>query len=379
MRVLLIGKFPPVQGGIASKTYWLYRSLSRRGFIFDIVTLVPELYACRDQAELPSAVRVRLLEANTKVPWFIPGGGLETERLIAAALEIAADARPDVVECNYLAPYGTASLVVSRSLGVPLIVRHAGSDLAKLLGWDQTRSALECVLTSADLVVSNVDAIDRLKHLTAKIVALPRYSPDPEWFNRSCQVPEEPLILYAGKLNYYWRLKALDTLLSALRIRHSWNLLAIVGGKGRQAFEAAVQDYKLENRVRFLEFLPPDRMPEMIGAAPLVWAVERQGDISEFSNTVWEALSCGRTCLVSPKTIEHPDAATLSSSPLLMSVDPDDPVCIASSFDRSQTLIAPQGPDFREAHRRYVDSNASIYEEVCRGLSMGLGNRGPQS
>ena len=371
MRVLLLGKFPPGQGGIASKTYWLYRALARRGFLFDIVTLVPDLYASQDQAELPPAVHVRLLQANTEGPWFIPGGGLETERLIAAALEMAADQRPDVVECNYLAPYGTASLVVSRSLGVPLIVRHAGSDLVKLLGWDQTRAALESLLTSADLVVSNGDAIDRLKRFTKRIILLPRYVPDPEWFNTAPQVPEEQLILYVGKLNYYLRLKALDSLLLALRLQHSWKLLAIGGGKGQQAFEAAVRVNGLENRVRLMEFLPPEQMPGRIRAAHLVWAVERQGPVSDFSNTVWETISCGRTCLVSPAVIQHPDAAMFSTSPLLVSVDPDDPVSIASTFDRCQTVAVQQYPDFREAHRRYVDSNATIYESICRGLSVG--------
>jgi glycosyltransferase involved in cell wall biosynthesis len=371
MRVLLLGKFPPGQGGIASKTYWLYRALARRGFLFDIVTIVPDLYASRDQAELPSGMHVRLLQANTKGPWFIPGGGLETERLIAAALEMVADQRPDVVECNYLAPYGTASLVVSRSLGVPLIVRHAGSDLVKLLGWDQTRAALESLLTSANLVVSNSDAIDRLKRFTKRIISLPRYVPDPEWFNTAPQVHEEQLILYAGKLNYSLRLKALDSLLLALRLQHSWKLLAIGGGKGQQAFETAVKVNGLENRVRLMEFLPPEKMPGMIRAAHLVWAVERQEDVSDFSNIVWEAISCGRTCLVSTAVIQHPDAAMFSTSPLLVSVDPDDPVSIASTFDRCQSVVVQQAPDFSEAHLRYIDINATVYERICRGLSVG--------
>ena len=371
MRVLLLGKFPPGQGGIASKTYWLYRSLARRGFIFDIVTLVPDLYASQDQAEGPSGVHVRLLQANTKGPWFIPGGGLETERLIAAALEMAADSRPDVVECNYLAPYGIAALVVSRLLGVPLIVRHAGSDLVKLLGWDQTRAALESLLSSADLVVSNGDAIDRLKSFTTKIIVLPRYVPDPEWFNTDPQCCEERLILYAGKLNYYLQLKALDSLLTALRLRDSWKLLTIGGGKGQQAFETAVKVNGLENRVRFMDFLPPEKIPGMIGAAQLIWAVERQGDVSDFSNIVWEAISCGRTCLVSSSVIQHPDAAMFSTSPLLVGVNPDDPVSIVAAFDRCQTVSPKQLPDFSEAHRKYVDGNATVYETVCRGLSIG--------
>lgn len=371
MRVLLIGKFPPGQGGIASKTYWLYMALARREFLFDIVTLVPNLYASKDQAELPSGVHVKLLQANTKGPWFIPGGELDTERLIAAALEMAADNRPDVVECNYLAPYGIASLVVSRSLGVPLIVRHAGSDLAKLLGWEETRAALETLLTSADLIVSNGDAIDRLKRFNSRIIALPRYVPDPERFNMAPRVPEEQLILYAGKLNYYLRLNALDSLLLALRLQPSWNLLVIGGGKGQEAFEAAIKVNGLENRVRIMDFLPPEKMPEMIQTAQLVWAVERQGDISDFSNTVWEAIFCGRRCLVSPTVIQHPDAAIFSTSPLLVSVDPDDPVSIASTFDRCQTVVPQEAPDFSEVHRRYVDSNAAIYERICRGLFVG--------
>lgn len=371
MRVLLLGKFPPGQGGIASKTYWLYRSLARRGFIFDIVTLVPDLYASQDQVEVPSGVHVRLLQSNTKGPWFIPGGGLETERLIAAAIEMAAAKRPDVVECNYLAPYGTAAMVVSRLLGVPLIVRHAGSDLVKLLGWDQTRAALESLLSSADLVVSNGDAIDRLKRLTSKIIVLPRYVPDPEWFNADPQPFEERLILYAGKLNYYLRLKALDSLLVALRLCDSWKLLTIGGGTGQQAFETAVKVNGLESRARFMGFLPPEKMPGMIGAAQLVWAVERQGDVSDFSNIVWEAISCGRTCLVSSTMIQHPDVAMFSTSPLLVSVNPEDPVSIASAFDRAQTVSLKQYPDFREAHRKYVTGNANVYETVCRGLSTG--------
>jgi glycosyltransferase involved in cell wall biosynthesis len=284
---------------------------------------------------------------------------------------MAADNRPDVVECNYLAPYGIAALVVSRLLGVPLIVRHAGSDLVKLLGWDQTRAALESLLTSADLVVSNGDAIDRLKSFTSKIIVLPRYVPDPEGFNTDPQPCEERLILYAGKLNYYLELKALDSLLVALRLRDSWKLLIIGGGKGKEAFETDVKVIGLENRVRFMDFLPPEKMPGMIGAAQLIWAVERLGDVSDFSNIVWEAISCGRICLISSSVIQHPDAVMFSTSPMLVSVNPEDPSSIAAAFDRCQIVSPKQLPDFHEAHHQYISGNAAAYETVCPGLSVG--------
>lgn len=366
MRVLVLGKFPPGQGGIASKTYWLCRALARRGYVFDIVTLVPELYASRDQAELPSGVNLTALPANEESPWFIPGGGLETERLIAAAIETAEGHQPDVVECNYLAPYGMVALVVSRLLGVPLIVRHAGSDLVKLLNWDKTRAGLEHLLSSAETVVSNVDDVDRLKPLTAKIVVLPRYLPDPECFNTCGRVPEEKLILYAGKLNYYWKLKALDTLLSALRLRPSWRLLMVAGGNGRQAFESAVKEKGLMERVRFLEFVPPDQMPGIIASARAIWAVERQSDLSDFSNIIWEAISIGKPCLVSPEAVSRKEVALLRASGLLCSVDPEDSSSIAARLDLSQSLGKTGYLNFEEAHRKYIDDNANIYEAVCQ-------------
>ena len=380
MRVLLLGKFPPCQGGISAKTYWLYRSLWRLGFTFDIVTILPELYASRDNAPLPAGLRTRVLESPTGVPWFIPGGGLETERLISAALAMAKDQTPDVVECNYLAPFGIASLVVARSLGVPLIVRHAGSDLVKLLGWQQVCSALEHLLACANLVVSTREAVDRLRRFTEDIVVLSRYVPDPDWFGPSAGTPEEGMLLYAGKLNYYWRLKALDSLLAALRVQHTWRLLAVVGGTGREAFAAAVRESGLEGRVRFMDFVSPDQMPDLIAKATAVWAVEREGDVSDFSNIVWEAIACGRPCAVSPGTAGHADAALFRDSPLLTRVDPEDPLSIVSWLGRLQSVQGATSVDLREAHRSYVDGNAHIYETVCRGVGVGRsGQRDDQS
>ena len=44
MKVLLIGKFPPCQGGIAAKSYWLFRVLSERDVEFDVVTVAPDFF-----------------------------------------------------------------------------------------------------------------------------------------------------------------------------------------------------------------------------------------------------------------------------------------------------------------------------------------------
>ena len=38
MRVCLIGKYPPIQGGVSTETYWTVHALARRGHEVHVVT-----------------------------------------------------------------------------------------------------------------------------------------------------------------------------------------------------------------------------------------------------------------------------------------------------------------------------------------------------
>src|SRR5262245_43428660 len=42
MRVLIIGKYPPLQGGVSAQTYWTARALANRGYDVDVVTNATE-------------------------------------------------------------------------------------------------------------------------------------------------------------------------------------------------------------------------------------------------------------------------------------------------------------------------------------------------
>ena len=365
MRVLLIGKFPPGQGGIAAKFSWLYRALARRDIFFDVVTIVPAIYRSEETGDLPNTIRLRQLGPDDAPPWFLPGGDLWTERLVSAALALAEDEPPDLIEVNYLAPYGMAAFIVARHLGVPLIVRHAGSDLAKLLNWPQARRGLSALLAGADVVVTTPDAAPRLPDRTTAagtLVELPRYVADPQVFTPSLAQPSRYRVLLVGKLNYHWRLKALDTLAAALELRPDWELMAIAGGKGRDAFEAEIRGRGLADRFHRRSFVPPDAVPALLSDATAVWAVERPGGIPDFSNIVWEALAMGRPCLVAASAAEHPDAALLSRSTALLVVDPDDSTAVAAALDKAASMpTASPPPGLSEAFEKYMDANASLY------------------
>ncbi len=370
MKVLLIGKFPPCQGGISSKTFWLCHALASRDINFDIVTIVPELYRSETTGKLPSNVRLRQITTDEEPPWFIPGGELWLERLVSSALDFADDQLPDVVEANYLAPYGFAAFVVSRILGVPLLIRHAGSDLAKLSNWEPAQRALESLMINADFIATTPDAVSQLPKQAGSsnsLVTLPRYAPDPQAFQYTGDTSIYCTLRLAGKINYFWKLKALDTLMAALKLRQDWKLEMIADGKGRESFETEIKKHGIGERIHRQAFIPPDQMPVFLSEATAVWAVERQGRIIDFSNIVWEALSVGRPCLVSESTAEHPDLAQFRDSPLLLVVNTEDPLTIVEALDKADSMKVTGRPaGLTEAYTKYIEATVSLYQQTVR-------------
>ncbi|MBI4618959.1 MAG: glycosyltransferase family 4 protein [Desulfobacterales bacterium] len=370
MKVLLIGKFPPGQGGISSRSFWLCHALAAHDIYFDIVTIVPTLYRSETTGKLPNKIRLRQITIEEEPPWFIPGGGLWIERLVSAALDLANDQMPGLIEANYLVPYGFAAFTISRMLGVPLLIRHAGSDLAKLYNWKPAQRALESLIIKADFIVSTPDAVSQLPERTNSansLVFLPRYAPDPQAFSPVGISPSPFCLLFAGKINYYWKLKALDTLLESFRLRQDWRLKMVADGKGREDFESEIKKHGLSQRITRRSFISPDQMPSLLSEATAVWAVEREGGISNFSNIVWETLSVGRPCLVSPSTVNHPDTDLLRDSPLLLVVDPEDPASVADALDKAALMNKVEPPGgLVENFDKYIEATASLYFEAKR-------------
>jgi len=372
MRVLLIGKYPPCQGGIAAKTYWMSRALAEAGVVFDVVTVVPPRYSCPVPEEEARRQRVSAIEP-VAAPWFVPEADLWTERLVAAALELAASSPPDLVEVNYLAPFGLAGVVLARALGIPLLVRHAGSDIAKLLSWAPAARALSMVLESAACVVTPETTplcIESTAAHPPTVVRLPRYVPDPGAFSPILAgdktPPASPVVLYAGKINYYWRLKALDSLLAALVLRPHWRLIAVANGTGKDALLAEIQRLGLSGRVVLRNFVHPSEMPGVLAEASAIWVVERPGGPEDYSNLVAEAVASGRACLVSRASFDHPDAAMLRPYPGLLVVNPEDASTCAVALDSAVALHALEPPsEMRTVHGDYIEANRALYNTLA--------------
>jgi glycosyltransferase involved in cell wall biosynthesis len=368
MRVLLIGKFPPGQGGISAKTYWLARALATKGICYDVVTLLPDNYQSVSTGPLPKNARLRIVRPS-EPPWFIPGTDTITEQLLTASLDLAKVRPPDIVEANYLVPFGLVAAAAARILQVPLLLRHAGSDLAKLGTWEATGAAIRGLLQTADLVVSPKEGIAaEVSHLLdqAPVAHLPRYVPDPTEFTHQPSTPASTTILLAGKLNYHWRLKALDCLFAAMSARPEWHLKALVGGTGDAKVRAEADRHGVSDRISWDGFVPPAEMPSWIARTSAVWSVERPGGVVDFSNLVPEALAMGRPCLVSKTTVTKQSAQAYRTHPGLLTVEPDNQTSVLQKLDAATALAhVPPLAELSSKHTAYVEGNLAQYQALA--------------
>lgn len=173
MRICFVGKYPPIQGGVSARNYWITRWLAERGHHVHVVT---------NAAEVESAFRIGFLPEDPKFPnlpadeaWLsivsergclrvsqtqphdaharhVPDHNPFVTKLASLAIEAIERERLDTVVGTYFEPYAVAAWMAAKLTGRPLIVRHAGSDIARLLRHPQLRPCYEALLRDAAIV-----------------------------------------------------------------------------------------------------------------------------------------------------------------------------------------------------------------------------------
>jgi hypothetical protein len=352
---------------VAARYYWLYSELSRIYRLhFNVVTLECPPYIT-PSVESEPLISTRVVSAQSDRPWTIPEVDLAVERLCSTALEYSKSYKPDIIECNYLAPYGIASVFIAQYLKCPLILRPASSDIVKLLAWPEIKHALNSVFNLSDVVLLPPERIKLFKNTTissrSKILPVLRYVPSPFSFSPS-PASRKRILLVAGKINYYWRLKALDTLLSAICDCSEWHLRLAIGGKYCNDFIDLLNAKLDPSRYTLTGFVHPAQMPDLIKKSWAVWNVQRNGGVEDFPNMHWEALAIGRYSFVSTYVSQHPDMDDTCYHRLVIKINPDDAISLKKKF-----LELPS-PDFSIAiniqnkFTHYLKSHNNIYKSL---------------
>jgi glycosyltransferase involved in cell wall biosynthesis len=159
LRILIIGKFPPIEGGVAAQTYWLAHALARREHEVHVVTNASgvepsfrqliyegdvERLRCGDSHGIDLRVTTPLAPQS-----YIPYAAPHVTQLFGLARRVVAEHRCEAILGWYYEPYGVVAALVGQTTAVPVFLRHAGSDLGRLSENPDLHDAHQWALESA--------------------------------------------------------------------------------------------------------------------------------------------------------------------------------------------------------------------------------------
>lgn len=242
----------------------------------------------------------------TRRPWFLYLPGIKRawhgQAMLASAWPnlrgLAREIAPQVLYATWLYPDAWAGLMASRRLGLPLVVKLHGSDLA--LADDPERGVYaRQALTQAQAVVApSRELLDRAARLgadPARLFLVPNgvdralFRPvDRAQARRQLGLPEGPLALFLGRLE---PVKGPDLALQALALLPGASLVVTGNGSLAASLRAQAMSLGLGSRVIWAGRQPPEMVARYLAACDALFLPSRsEGE----PNAVIEALACGR-------------------------------------------------------------------------------------
>jgi glycosyltransferase involved in cell wall biosynthesis len=173
MRILMIGKYPPIQGGVCADNYWAAQLFKDLGHEVHVLTNAEEVEAeYRIAMDEEDRVKLTGFDGSGRIGYtttrtdrrhfHVPQSNLFVSKLVSLGLELCGTFKPDVIWAYYVEPYGVAALYLHKLTQIPYIIRHAGSDIGRLMLTEQLRRLYEEVFRQAHLVLTHESHYERV-------------------------------------------------------------------------------------------------------------------------------------------------------------------------------------------------------------------------
>jgi glycosyltransferase involved in cell wall biosynthesis len=341
LRICVIGKFPPIQGGVSMRTYWTAHALAGRGHDVHVVTnakeasppfrmhMRPQDWQRCEATYGKGRVTVHWTDPVDRSQSYLPMASPFVTKLATIAAGVHGEHPFDVIFSHYMEPYGVAGYLACQMTGVAHVVRMAGSDAGRLWHHPQFEALYDHVLRSAEVVVAGgvvaeraiqrgVDP-DRIAFGGGYVLPEHLFTPDgpsidldalraeieldPELRNQLWGdfAADRPYFGIYGKLGGNKGSFALLEALHRLKLAGSdVGLVALAHGKPdvEARFRERALELGLADRILQIPFLPHWRVPEFLRGCLAVCCLEQDFPIGFHSPIVpREVLLCG-TCLV---------------------------------------------------------------------------------
>jgi glycosyltransferase involved in cell wall biosynthesis len=359
MKICIFGKYPPIEGGVSTRTYCVAHGLAQLGHSVHVITNAKEVALpyrmfmrdedwarCEGQYGAGS-VRVHWTQSYGQRQWHIPISTPFITKLASLGLELVHNHVIDVIYSHYVEPYCIAGHIVAQAAGLPHVVRTAGTDAGRLWGLPQFGALYSHIFTSAGAVICGSTTARKMVEAgvePTRIALKPeKYMNLVELFNPHGPALEvsalrdqilsggngefqsslfgefDPSLTYFGVYGKLGKVKGTHLLLAALeRMRNRGlrvGLLAMAHGQPApwDAFREHVRTSSLEKHVCQLPFLPHWRVPEFIRRCVAVCCLEQEFPIKFHDPIIArEVLTCGGCLVGSTEIIQKlPDAHKL--------------------------------------------------------------------
>ncbi len=406
MRICIVGKFPPIQGGVSMRTYWTAHRLAARGHDVQVVTNAKEVrppyrmhMRAADWARCAGAygagrVEVHWTDPVDRAQRMVPMASAFVSKLAGIAARLHAEAPFDVVFSHYLEPYGVAGHLAAEIAGVPHVVRLAGSDAGRLWHHPQFEPLYDHVLRSAEAVVTvgavaqraAAHGVDPARIVPGGGFAVPDdlFAPEGPALDfvaltdevRASDLAElvwggfaadRPYFGVYGKLGEtkgsFALLAALERIVAA---GHDLGLVAMAHGAPPVArrFREAARRRGLEGRILQIPFLPHWRVPELLRSCRAVCCLEQRFPIAFHNPIVAREVLLAGTCLVASAEMVRrlPEPERLAHGYNCLAVrDVDDAaeladaLAMAASDPRATSAIGARGREAALEMQRDID------------------------
>lgn len=359
MRIIIIAKFPPIQGGVSNRVYYSSHELAKSGHDVHIVTNADEVeqgFKClmwgRDYDILSAKYDIGSVNVHTTMPLrhhsFIPWANPFGSKLFGLAISTIEKYGCDLLVGWYFEPYGLIASQLGHICDKPVIIIHAGSDVGRLTKHPNLIKSYEWMLGQAEIVVTGrrkgpvASTLDDLKVSEKKRAylhnqCLPKIYSEcseplniadllprlPEWYrkyeisreiidaiielNKKEIDYEKPIVGIYGKVEEtkgnYDLLEALDIV---AKRGVDFNFICISGSSAlglERYYKVILKKRDLLNKTWILPMIAPWRIPSFLLLCDIVCFLEREFPISFHGPRIPREILASGSCLVCSKEI----------------------------------------------------------------------------
>ena len=366
MRILQLGKFYPIRGGVEKVMWDITVGLAERGIPCDMLCAVMPNEKVDEEHQL-------MVVKDTKVSLELSMGPYGRVIGVRAVAKKAATmlspamiswlrkhaSEYDIIHIHHPDPMAALALWCSGYKG--RVILHWHSDILRqkflLFFYSPLQSWL---IRRAERIVGTTPVYIRespyLRHVQHKVTYVPIgiqpliYDPQAVAKVRA-EYPGKKIVFALGRLVPY---KGFSTLIEAAA-RLSSDYVVLIGGKGplKEELERQIAELGVQDRVKLLGFISTDDLPTMFGACD-IFAMSSNQKTEAFGIVQIEAMSCGKPVVTT--RIPHSGVSWVNKDGASgLTVPPDDPKNLAFAIRRICDTDENYHKFSAGAMERYVD------------------------